>query len=187
MTTRISIAKDHTGITATIKSAKLPWPLGFLPVWLTFWTIGGIAVLLIVITGKSRDLFLFVWLCGWAVGETTAVVICLWLAFGKEVISIRNSLFTHRREVFGRGPIRTYPLRELSNLRTSGPFGSANRFGRGYEAYGMSGGTVALDTTSGDTIRFGAKLTEDDADELVEALTPYVNNNRRRSVAFNTM
>lgn len=67
MTTRINIAKDHTGITATIKSAKLPWPLGFLPAWLFFWSIAGIIALSIVITGKDRDPFM---LYGCVVGQS---------------------------------------------------------------------------------------------------------------------
>jgi hypothetical protein len=187
MTTRISITKDRTGITATIKSAKLPWPFGFLPVWLVLWTFGGITVLVIVITGRDRDVFILVWLCGWALGEFMAVRLCLWLAFGQEVVSIRDGVFTHRREVFGRGPNRTYPLRELFNLRTSGPFGTEKRFGRRYEAYGMGGGTVAFDAKDGDSIRFGAKLTEDDADDLVRALRPYVTDSSRRSAGFDTL
>ena len=63
MTDRISIANDHTSITATIKSAKLPFPLALLPFCFILWTIGGIFVLVSVIAGQKRDLFLFAWLC----------------------------------------------------------------------------------------------------------------------------
>lgn len=174
MTSRISITKDDTGITVTIQSEKRRWLLAFLRVWLTGWTLGGITVIVGVITGKHRDLFIFLWLCIWVVLETTFMSIWLWTAFGQEVISIRNGLFTHRREVFGRGPVRTYQLRELSNLRTFGPFGHGHWSSSGFEAYGMSGGTIAFDTRGGDSVRFGAKLIGDDADELVKVLRPYV-------------
>jgi hypothetical protein len=44
---------------------------------------------------------------------------------------------------------------------------------RGFEIYGFSGGTVAVDTRYGDAYRFGIHLEEREAVELAKQLEPY--------------
>jgi hypothetical protein len=171
--TRVSTIKDRNGITVTIKAKKNWFLLAFLPFWLTGWTIGGIAAISALITGKSEGPFLIIWLCGWIVGETLVILIWSWTAFGQEVISIRDGSFLHRREVLGRGLSREFRLHELYNLRASGFFGSDDGMSSSLAQYGLSGGTVALDTRFGDTYRFGIKLSEHEAGELAKDLTPY--------------
>jgi hypothetical protein len=174
--TRVSTVRDNRGITVTIKADKRWRILIFLTVWLSGWTIGGVAAVYALLTHVNPDPFLIFWLCGWIVGETSVILIWLWQAFGREVISIREGTFIHKREVFGRGLARTYPLHELFNLRASGRFGSASHFD-GFEIYGFSGGTVALDTRYGDTYRFGIHLEEREAVELAKHLEPYFHRN----------
>lgn len=180
---RVRTTKDFRSITVTIRAKKNWFLLVFLPLWLTGWTIGGIAAIGALLTGTSQDLFLIVWLCGWIVGETLATIIWLWTAFGQEVISIKNGLFIHRREVFGLGLSREYALQELYNLRASGFFGSGIGFSSSLAQYGMSGGTVALDTRFGDTYRFGVNLDEREAVELAEDLKPYLHHDIQQALA----
>ena len=150
----------------------------FLPIWLTFWTIGGIAAFTAFITGANREPFLMFWLAGWLVGETMAAVILLWTAFGEELITVQNGLFTYQRHVFGIGPKRQYQVQELFNVRASGYFGPMDGFNTSLAQYGMTGGTVAVDTRHGDEIRFGIALNEYQAQNLAAALQPYFANSR---------
>jgi len=171
---RIKTSKDLDGITVHIKTKKNWFMLFFLPVWLTGWTLGGIVAITSVVT--RPDLFLVVWLCGWAVGEAWAICSFLWNAFGEEKISIQGGLFTHKREVFGRGLARVFPLHELINLRASGFFGDSSS-GNPMAPWGLAGGTVAVDTRYGDTYKFGIHLEEKDAVALAKTLEPYVRRN----------
>jgi len=171
---RILIIKDSDGVLLVNVKAQKNWALIlFLPVWLSFWTFGGITALTVLINGSNRDPFIVFWLCGWAVGETLALLILLWTLVGQETISIERGVFSHKREIFGRGITRIYPMHELFNLRASGPFGKPGMFSRSYDRYGLTGGTVTVDTRYGDSCRFGINLEEDDAQLLVNILEPY--------------
>ncbi|HZE69193.1 MAG TPA: hypothetical protein VE135_06655 [Pyrinomonadaceae bacterium] len=174
---RIETTKDVDGITVRIKTKKNWFMLLFLPVWLTGWTFGGIAAITGLVTGQSPGPILLVWLCGWAVGETLAICSWVWSAFGQEKISVRDGLFTHKREVFGKGLAKVYPIRELFNLRASGFFGSMNAFSNSLAQWQLAGGTVAVDTKYGDTYRFGIHLEEREAVALANTLAPYVHGN----------
>jgi hypothetical protein len=91
-------------------------------------------------------------------------------------------MFIHRREVFGLGLSREYALHELYNLRASGFFGAGIGFSSSLAQYGMSGGTVALDTRFGDTYRFGINLGEREAVELAEDLKPYLHHDIQQAL-----
>ncbi|MCM3871913.1 MAG: hypothetical protein ND895_14615 [Pyrinomonadaceae bacterium] len=173
MTERIDTTKDAGGITVRIRSKKNWFILLFLPVWLTGWTFGGIAAITALVAGQNRDPILIVWLGGWAVGEALAICSWLWSAFGQEMISVRNGIFIHKRQVFGRGVSSVYPVNELFNLRASGVFGEGS-MNSGLTQWGIAGGMVAVDTRYGDTYRFGIHLEEKDAVALAKALEPYL-------------
>jgi hypothetical protein len=173
---RIDTTDEVDGITVRIKLVR-NWPLIlFLPVWLTFWTFGGIASIAATVTGQERDPIIYVWLCGWALGETYVVCLWLWAAFGEEIVSVRNDVFVYKRVVFGRGIARTHPVNEIFNLRASEFHG--DRPGLfSIHHWEVGRGTVAVDTRFGDTYRFGIQLTERDAVALSNVLGSYLRRN----------
>ena len=175
---RVRITREPAGITAQVKARKQVFLTIFLPIWLTGWTIGGIAALTALLSGSNREPFLMVWLVGWLVGETMAVIIFFWTTFGEERISISNGMFTYQRHVFGIGPKRQYSLQELFNVRAAGYFGALDGFNSALVQYGMKGGTVAVDNRHGEAIRFGIALNEYEAQNLAAALQPYFANAR---------
>ena len=180
---RIFIIKDSDGVLLVNVKAQKNWALIlFLAVWLSFWTFGGITSVIALISGSNRDPLIFFWLCGWAGGETLGLVIWLWTLVGQETISIERGVFSHKREIFGRGVTRVYAMNELFNLRVSGPFGKPAMFSRSYDRYGLTGGTVTVDTRYGDSCKFGINLEEDDAQLLVNLIRPYFD--RNATVAF---
>ena len=58
----------------------------FLGVWLTIWTIGGIAAVYRI--AQDFDLFLVFWLFGWAVGWLFAASMVAWQINGRETLRV---------------------------------------------------------------------------------------------------
>jgi hypothetical protein len=74
-----------------------------------------------------------------------------------------------KRSILGYGPVKNYEITKLSNLRASGFFGPMMSWSSGMASWGLSGGTIAFDY-EGKTIRFGISLSENDSNQLVDAL-----------------
>jgi hypothetical protein len=72
----------------------------FLVVWLTGWTVGGIAAIgeLLNVDWRGR-LFLLLWLCGWAFGESFVAGVIAWQLFGRELLIVTPQQIELRKEV----------------------------------------------------------------------------------------
>jgi hypothetical protein len=101
------------------------------------------------------------------------VYVWLWAAFGKEVIFIGQGLLTVKREILGFGRKKEIQLSELSNLRAAGRFGSPESWNNNFAQFGISGGTIAIDSR-GKTQRFGINLEEGEANAVVKEIEPYL-------------
>src|SRR6266540_6558676 len=74
--------------------------LVFMAVWLTFWTVGGIAALSAFMSAPwGGRAFLALWLCGWVFGECAVVVAIGWQLFGDEVLTVTREQLEVRRTV----------------------------------------------------------------------------------------
>ena len=148
----------------------------FLPVWLTGWTIVGVAAIgASLFHTKSPAPFLILWLCGWLLGEVMLTYIFCWMAFGKEIVKISKGELGFKRDLFGFGKIRTFAINSIQDLRAAGSFMNpfSARFTAMFEFWGLAGGNVAFDC-NGKTQRFGIWLTEPEAKEVVAKLKPYL-------------
>lgn len=143
------------------------------PIWLTGWTIGGIAVANALIRGTQDWYFYVFWLFGWIISETYMLYRVLWTAFGIETITVRDGSFIHSRHVFGFGRRRTIPLRKLRSIRALGPFPKLNSIGSSFRQ-GVMNGTVAIRLRPKRTYRIGVNLDKAVAKELVAELVPYL-------------
>ncbi len=146
-----------------------------MPVWLIFWTMGGVAAFRAVLGEMpiGERMFLIVWLTMWAFGEVFVFYAWVWNAFGKEIVRIESGLLTTKRDVFGLGPIKSFQTMEISNLRAAGFFGNMTSWSAGMAFWGLSGGTVAFDYKD-KTHRFGIQLEEKEARKIVERLGAYL-------------
>lgn len=164
-----------SGIELHILAKREWWPLIFLPVWLTFWTFGGIiAMRWIIYPGPSTPrAFISLWLVGWVFGEAWAVYQWLWTAFGKEIVKVHKGALTIERAILGYGRSRSFPIGTISNLRASGFFPSESYWGNYLTQTKLGGGTVAFDSV-GKIQRFAIQLFESDAQEVVRELRPYL-------------
>jgi hypothetical protein len=156
--------------------AKRDWgSLIFVPVWLIFWTFGGLTAMKWVIhPGPSTPrAFISLWLVGWLLGEVWAIYSWLWAAFGKEIVTIKEGSLNVRRDVLGYGWTRSFPIGSVGNLRASGVFPADSYWANLLIQMRLSGGTVGFDS-QGRTQKFGIQLTESEAQEVVRELKPHL-------------
>ena len=83
---RFTVESGLDGETIRIKAQRQIAALLFLPIWLTGWTVGGIAAITQLV--HHFEPFLIFWLCGWALGELFASGILLWMLTGSETLRI---------------------------------------------------------------------------------------------------
>jgi hypothetical protein len=176
----MDVTKERNAITIRFKTPRNWFLLLIGPIWLTGWTIGGIAAIKALINGTHDWFFYIFWLGGWVFGEIWVSFLVLWTAFGEEVVSIRNGTFEHVRHVFGFGRRRYFRLNKLSRLRAAGPFPALNSFKSSFRG-GMPDGSVAVRVRPGKTYRFGIYLNKDQARNLVAELKPYFDMQKRNS------
>jgi hypothetical protein len=156
--------------------AKKEWgSLIFLPVWLGGWTFGGVMALKWILhPGPATPrAFISLWLVGWALGESWALYQWLWAAFGKEIVQIKKGSITVKRDVLGFGRTRSFPVGSVANLRPSGIFPSTSYWENYLTQMRLGGGTVSFES-QGKTARFGIQLTEQEAQEVVHELQPWL-------------
>jgi hypothetical protein len=141
----------------------------FLPFWLFFWTIGGATAIVVFIRGSGPRAFLGVWLVGWLLGEIFVALAWCWMAFGREVISVRQRTLGVARAIGNLTMEKRYDLDECTGLRASGWFGPPFSFSANLRQWGLSGGTIAFEQ-NGKTVRFGLGLEETEARSVVNEL-----------------
>jgi hypothetical protein len=155
---RFEIRQDSSGEYIRIKARRQWFVLLFLPVWLTGWTIGGLAAMAQMAGHFSP--FLALWLCGWVLGWAFAVTTLAWMIFGAETLRATNSDLEvglaigpwRRRRLYQGLQIRrlkaspsAYPF---SNYRLNVPFMPGGQWGVVQFDYGAR------------TVRFGGGLDE---------------------------
>ena len=175
MGNRIQLIPSLSGRELHIRAKKEWANLLFLPVWLTFWTIGGVMAMKWVIhPGPSTPrAFISLWLVGWALGEAFAAYQWAWTALGKEIVKIDQGMLTIRRDVLGYGRTRSFPVGSVAKLRASGIF-PANSYWENYlTTMKLAGGTIGFESL-GKTHRFGIQLTEPEAEHVVTELRPFL-------------
>jgi hypothetical protein len=157
-------------------AAKKEWSsLLFLPLWLAFWTFGGIMAMKWVLRpGPSTPrAFISLWLIGWVVGEIWAIYQWFWAAFGSEIVRVKEGNLIIKRDILGRGRSRSFPVGSVTNLRASGIFPTTSYWENYLAQMKLGGGTVGFES-QGQTQRFGIQLTEPEAQEVVRELKPYL-------------
>lgn len=176
MSRRVLKLPSTSGLELHILPRKEWASLIFLPVWIAFWAFAVVLVMKWILhpgPSTSRG-FLGFWLAVWILGGASAVYQWLWIAFGKEVVEVREGSLTIKRNILGYGGTRSVPLGSITNLRASGIFPSTSRLENYLTQMKLRGGTIGFEC-QGRTVRFGIQLTEPEALEVVQELKPWVN------------
>lgn len=140
----------------------------FLSVWLCGWFFGESSAIATLaghsFSGKVQPVgFLAIWLLFWTAGGVAVVATLLWQFSGREIIALNSTRLTYRIEAFVFGRSRSYPIRDVTDLRAS-----ASSF-YGLQRWGRSG-SVVFDY-GGRTIRMAPGLDEAEAKMLVKELS----------------
>ncbi|MEO8150864.1 MAG: hypothetical protein ABI723_24740 [Bacteroidia bacterium] len=117
------------------------------------------------------DGFITFWLVGWTIGGLAIIFILLWGYFGQEkIISDRNELL-FEKTIFNIGLKKRMDVREIRNFRTekvmTGMFGN-----NGYAFWGLGPGKIKFDYGL-KTYSFALGVDDAEANHLVEILNAY--------------
>jgi hypothetical protein len=141
----------------------------FFPVWLTFWTFGGIAAIAALLT--SPNLFILVWLCGWLFGEAFALFTILWMLGGKENIDVASQSIIVRYQLFGMNYSKEYATEYIHDLRVQ-PMTYPSTWGsrtRTSNVWGFNNGVIVFDYGS-KTIRIAGGIDEAEGKQILATI-----------------
>ena len=171
ISSRIDVTETPFDVRVLIRPRRNVFLWFFLTLWLSFWTVGGVAGIFSVVTRQTDRLFISLWLCGWAVGEAMAISAWLWNAFGIETVVFNRDSFVHERLVLGRRLTgRTFPASQVFAFRATGAFATPTL---AREQLLFTSGTIDVDCAY-DSFGFGYQLEQNEADALVELLNSFV-------------
>ena len=164
-----AIVSHDAGLLKIVIPARRQWfAMIFLSFWLCGWLVGELTALVILLSGKAKGppiAFLVFWLTFWTLGGTLALLNVLWMAAGREVITLEGPRLVIRQEIFGRGLTRTFDVARIRFFRVSPVYR------RGGFPFGL--GLVAFDYGA-KTYRFGIMIEEAEAGLLIEQLRGYL-------------
>jgi hypothetical protein len=117
------------GYEFVIPARKNWFALLFLPVWLTFWTFGGLMA--VMEFAQSHEPFLAVWLVGWLLGWIFAASTIAYMVAGSEVIRCASGDLSVGFRLFGFHRMKHFRGGEVKGLSArDGLDGFARVFGR---------------------------------------------------------
>ena len=116
------------------------------------------------------DVFMVFWLVFLAAYGLGIAYLWLWIAFGKELVTVRQGNLILKKDIMGFGRRKVFPVSEVSNLRANGPFGSrVENLPTQIDYLGFRGGVIAFESR-GKTHKFGIQLEEQEAREVFAKL-----------------
>lgn len=114
---RFAIEPAEGGEQIRVKARKQIFPMLFLPIWLTGWTVGGVAANSEVI--RQFQPFLVLWLCGLAVGWIAVAGTLAWMLTGSEKLRVVGSDLEVAHHALGWSRRWLYEGARVRNLRVA--------------------------------------------------------------------
>jgi hypothetical protein len=139
--------------------------------WLCLWTIGGLIVFsqYFTFTDPNTKIALIVWMGFWFYFEYKITSAYLWRKSGKEIIKIRNNKFYYKKDVSGRGKLKTYSIDYIKDLRIVESKENAFFENLNNSYWVIAGEKLAFDYY-GREIKFGIQLEEQEAKNLLKII-----------------
>ena len=101
-----------------IPSRKQWFQIPFLAIWLVFWFGAWVSVgTMVVMHPFEAGGFMLIWLTGWTVGGIYAGSTLLWMLFGQDRVEITHDSFHVRRQIAGIGHTKSFEMVSVSDLR----------------------------------------------------------------------
>ncbi|MCE9539899.1 MAG: hypothetical protein K8R85_11875 [Bacteroidetes bacterium] len=168
---RISIKRTESELSIVILSLINKLKSRFLFLWFILWSISGIIVLsqYFIMHDPNTKTAIIVWMGFWAYFEYKIFHAYLWRKSGKEKIKINDKKLLYKRDVSGRGKIKTYEIDFIKDLRLIEP--KENSFMEDLNnSYWVIGGEKLTFDYYGKEIKFGLQLDEADAKALLKLI-----------------
>lgn len=121
----------------------------------------------------GADGFLTFWLIAWTVGGFAIITILLWGYFGQEKFILANDEVLFGRSVFGLGTQRKLQAAEIKNVRTE-PGRDSWFGGNGWTFWGLGPGKIKFDYGL-KTFSFGLALDDAEANYIAELIKEQTN------------
>ena len=167
---RISIKRSDEGFSIVILSLADKLKNRLLLLWLALWSIAGIIVFsqYFTITDPNTRIAVIVWLGFWLYFEFKITGAYLWRKSGKEIIKIRENKLLYKRDVSGRGKIKTYTADFIKDLHIVEPKESFwESINNSY--WVIAGEKLAFDYY-GREIKLGLQLDDTDTKALLKTI-----------------
>ncbi|MES2139487.1 MAG: hypothetical protein V4511_07240 [Bacteroidota bacterium] len=168
---RISIKRTENELSIVILSLINKVKNRFLFLWFILWSISGLIVLsqYFIMHDPNTKTAIIVWMGFWAYFEYKIFHAYLWRKSGKEKIKINDKKFLYKRDVSGRGKIKTYETDFIKDLRLIEP--KENSFMEDLNnSYWVIGGEKLAFDYYGKEIKLGLQLDEVDAKALLKLI-----------------
>ncbi len=169
---RVSIKRMDKELSIVILALKDKLKNRLLLLWLILWSLGGLIVFsqYFILTDSNTKIAVVVWMFFWFYFEFKILNAYLWRKSGKEIIKIGNNKLQYKRDISGRGKIRTYSLDfikdlRIAELRENSFFESLNN-----SYWVIAGEKLAFDYY-GKEIKFGIQLEEKEAKLLLKVIS----------------
>ena len=168
---RISIKRTETELSIVILSLVNKVKNRFLLLWVILWSLSGLIVLsqYFVMHDANTKTAIIVWMGFWAYFEYKIFHAYLWRKSGKEKIKIRDKKLLYKRDVSGRGKIKTYETDFIKDIRLVDPKEKSFSESLNNSYWVISGEKLAFDYY-GKEIKFGFQLDEVDAKALMKVI-----------------
>ncbi len=173
---RISIKRTENELSIVILSLINKLKNRFLFLWFILWSVSGIIVLsqYFIMHDPNTKTAIIVWMGFWAYFEYKIFHAYLWRKSGKEKIKLNNKKLLYKRDVSGRGKIKTYETDFIKDLRLIEP--KENSFMEDLNnSYWVIGGEKLAFDYYGKEIKFGLQLDEVDAKALLKLIIKEIN------------
>jgi hypothetical protein len=163
-TGRSVIYRNGDTIKITIPSKRSWFVVILLAFWLVCWTAveSSTAERLVNVDGRlGAKTFLAVCLTAWTAFGIIALYGFLWLIGGREIVTINSGVLKLRKQIFGLGTIKHYPISDITRMKACSPRT------RRSDRRKIKRGVIEF-YSKGKIIKFGADLDLTEAEILVE-------------------
>lgn len=168
---RISIQQKENELSIVILALQDKLKNNLLFLWFFLWSLSGVIIIsqYFLLTDPDTKTVLIVWMGFWAYFEYKIFKAYRWRKFGKEIIKIRDGNFSYKRDISGKGKIKTYPIDHIKNLRFLEP--QENSFFENLnDSYWVIANEKLAFDHNGAEIKWGIQLDESDAKALLKRI-----------------
>ncbi|MBA3899687.1 MAG: hypothetical protein H0X62_05665 [Bacteroidetes bacterium] len=168
---RISVSETKGSTSIIISPDYSDSKQSLLTTWIIFWTLGGLVIISQLFGHYSQEekAFLFVWVVFWLYFEYIGLFAWLWKKYGKEKIILKNEKVLYAKNLKSKNKfvvMEQESITEINRLKNS----EKNLLYNLSNSYWNRGNETCEFRYHGKNIRFGLKLTEEEASKLVSLL-----------------